>query len=34
MAIEKKKNLGAVLKLTAIQHCKFKLFTAKMGQMG
>ena len=30
----KKKNLEAVLELTAKQHCQFSLFNAKMGQMG
>ena len=34
MAIEKIKLLGAVLELPAKQHCQFRLFTAKMGQMG
>ena len=32
--IIEKKNLEAVLELTAKQHCQFSLFTAKMGQIG
>ena len=32
--IEKIKILGAVLELSAKQHCQFSQFTVKMGQMG
>jgi hypothetical protein len=34
MAIEKIKILGAVLELSAKQHCQFSPFTSKLGQIG
>ena len=34
IAIEKMKNLGAVLELPSKQHCQSRPFTSKLGQIG
>ena len=34
LAVEKIKILGAILELSAKQHCQFSLLATKMGQMG
>ena len=34
MAIDKIKNMGAILELPAKQHCQTSPFTSKLGQIG